>query len=145
MKVFDQKRRSTNVGRSPGPALEGRGFFKNLPPRKSPPLRRFLARSRQLPALVKRNVQAGKSAGWASPLQPAGPVRRPALAAHAVVAKEEPRGIVLLLDRQKSRVVLAPELALPILLEIVGLIDVAAGAGRGVFDDFHRRRNPGPC
>src|SRR5205807_8711035 len=63
---------------------------------------------------------------------PAHPVVRPGLAAHAVVAEEEPLGVIFLLDAREARVVLAPECLLPIGLEIIRFVDIAPGAGREI-------------
>src|SRR5712692_8695501 len=55
-------------------------------------------------------------------------VSRPPLAADAMVAKEQTFGVVFRLDLRQALVVLAPELLLPIRLEIVGFVHVAPRA-----------------
>src|SRR5712691_6249974 len=58
------------------------------------------------------------------------------LAADAVVNAEEVVRVDLLLDREQPRVVDAPERALPVRLEVVGLVGVGArpgGASRMIF------------
>src|SRR5215469_12570513 len=81
---------------------------------------------------------------YSSTWRPAPPVGRPLLATDAMVAKEETIGIVFALDLRQPIVVLAPKLALPICLEVIGFVDVATGAGRGFADDVHRCRHPIP-
>src|SRR5437667_966039 len=60
------------------------------------------------------------------------------LAADAVVDAEEVVRVDLLLDREQPRVVDAPERALPVRLEVVGLVGVGARPRGRVADDLHR-------
>src|SRR6266851_511354 len=60
------------------------------------------------------------------------------LAADAVVDAEEVVRVHLLLDRKQPRVVDAPERALPVRLEVVGLVGVGARPRGRVADDLHR-------
>ena len=67
--------------------------------------------------------------------QPGESVRRPVLAADAVVHEEEAVGIVAALRRQQSLVVPAPERALPVALEEVGLGHVGPAPGATASSD----------
>src|SRR2546423_1863163 len=95
----------------------------------SPTSARKSARAKKL-AAARRAVKAASRDGF--------------FAADAVVAAEEPVRIVPALDLQKTRVVGAPEGALPVRLEVVRFVDVGAAAGRGGADDVHGGGDAGP-
>ena len=103
--------------------------------------------------VVLRDEVSSASTEPAPRRRPSESVSAPGFAADAVVDDEEPVGVVAALDFDEARVVRAPEGLLPVLLEIVALVDIGAGVGRGATRsavigglnaDRLRRRRPRP-
>jgi hypothetical protein len=72
------------------------------------------------------------------------PVRAPVFTADTMVDEEQTVRVVTPLDFQEPRVIRAPERPLPVLLEVIALVDVGAGVGSGGTQRRHSSLHAGP-